>query len=88
MPQIYDAKLYIPNILSIILPKTPYFDPKKITRASFLFARVKSVGIRSVLNTVRLDIKNPEPFPVQGFRLLIKHTFPNYIVLFYDFLVL
>jgi len=59
MPQIYNGKLYIPIILSIILPKTPYFDPKKITRASFLFARVKCVGIRSVVNTVRLDIKKP-----------------------------
>jgi len=88
MSQIYNQLRYIPNISTYILPKTPYFDPKKITRASFLFARVKSVGIRSVLNTVRLNIKNPEPFPVQGFRLLIKHTFPNYIVLFYDFLVL
>jgi hypothetical protein len=33
MPQIYDVKLYIPIILTIILLKTPYFDPKKITRA-------------------------------------------------------
>jgi hypothetical protein len=41
MPQIYDQLGYIPNILAIILLKTPYFDPKKITRASFLFARVK-----------------------------------------------
>jgi hypothetical protein len=53
MPQIYDQLGYIPNILAIILPKTPYFDPKKITRASFLFVRVKYVGsvplwIRSV----------------------------------------
>ena len=59
MPQIYDQLGYIPNILAIILLKTPYFDPKKITRASFLFVRVKCVGIRSVVNTVRLDIKKP-----------------------------
>jgi|694.fasta_scaffold08700_9 hypothetical protein len=59
MPQIYDQLGYIPNILAIILLKTPYFDPKKITRASFLFARVKSVGIRSVVNPFRLGIKKP-----------------------------
>jgi len=41
MPQIYDQLGYIPNILAIILLKTPYFDPKKTTRASFLFSRVK-----------------------------------------------
>jgi hypothetical protein len=43
MPQIYDQLGYIPNILAIILLKTPYFDPKKITRASFLFALAKFV---------------------------------------------
>jgi hypothetical protein len=47
MPQIYNIKLYIPNIGTYILPKTPYFDPKKTTRASFLFSRVKFIGIRS-----------------------------------------
>jgi hypothetical protein len=41
MPQIYDQLRYIPNIGTYILQKTPYFDPKKTTRASFLFVRVK-----------------------------------------------
>jgi hypothetical protein len=75
--QIYNGKLYIPIILSIILLKTPYFDPKKFTRASFLFTRVKSVGIRSVVNPFRLGIKKPRTVSgpgLFGFRTLA--TFP------------
>jgi hypothetical protein len=43
MSQIYNQLRYIPNIGTYILPKTPYFDPKKFTRASFLFALAKFV---------------------------------------------
>ena len=46
MVQIYNQLRYIPNICTYILPKTPYFAPKKITRASFLSSRLKFVGIR------------------------------------------
>jgi hypothetical protein len=68
MPQIYNQLRYIPNICTYILLKTPYFDPKKFTRASFLSALAKSVGIRSVrlsvrFDTFRLGIKKPRPLP-------------------------
>jgi hypothetical protein len=58
MSQIYDQLRYIPNIGTYILPKTPYFDPKKITRASFLFALAKFVlsvhpSIRRFVGSVR-----------------------------------
>jgi len=59
MSQIYNIKSYNHNFLSCIFNVMMYFAPKKITRASFLFARVKFIGIRSVVNTVRLDIKKP-----------------------------
>ena len=66
MPQIYDQLRYSPNICTYILLKTPYFDPKKFTRASFLSALAKSVGIRSVSIRSVWAKKNPEPLPVQG----------------------
>ena len=68
MVQIYNQLGYIPNITTFILLKTPYFALKKITRASFLLALAKFVGIRSVrlsvrFDTFRLGIKKPRPFP-------------------------
>ena len=69
MPQRYDQLGYIPNILAIILLKTPYFDPKKITRASFLFVRAKFIGIRSVVDPFRSNKRNPDRFRPGWFRL-------------------
>jgi hypothetical protein len=57
MTQKYNIKLKNASFYLFILPKTPYLALKKITRASFLSARLKFVGIRS--GTFRLGIKKP-----------------------------
>ena len=72
MIQIYTIIPYNASFYSIISPKTLYFDPKKITRASFLLARLKSVVIRSVQLSVRFDafrlgIKKPRTVTGRGF---------------------
>jgi len=74
MVQIYDQLRYIPNICTYILLKTPYFALKKFTRASFLSALAKSVGIRSVRLSVRFDafrlgIKKPRTVTGPGLPL-------------------
>ena len=74
MIQIYTIIPYNASFYSIISPKTLYFDPKKITRASFLSALAKSVGIRSARLSVRFDafrlgIKKPRTVTGRGFLL-------------------
>jgi len=54
MVQIYNQLGYIPNITTFILPNIPYFDPKKITRASFLSSRLKFV--RQSIHPIRPSI--------------------------------
>jgi len=77
MIQIYAIIPYNASFYSIISLEMPYFTSKKFTRASFLLARLKSVGIRFVRLSVRFDafrLGKKKPRTVTGPGLFITES--------------